>query len=186
MNILDLVENATTPSMDIKEYLAYLGDRINSEILTMLLSSSSALNFANTVNRHAEPVPDIRFDISSNPDASAIPGLIMITDGMVTHCSRLSIPHAARAIIGIPKEVNIEAPSAAFSFVLLHEYFHIQRKHNDSQAAIVNDYGDAQRSREPLTTQQIGRALEYDADLCAAGVIYRLTQVRHSEELDDM
>ena len=186
MNIFDQLENATLPSMDFKEYLDYLSDRCTPEISLILLEGRLALEHAKVGHNHLVPVPDLRFNRESAPDAAAIPGLIMISDGLVTHCARLSIPNDAREIMKISKDISIHMPSAAYSFALLHEYFHIQRKHNDSQIAIINKTGGIESSPDQMSPAKIDRALEYDADLSAAGMIYRITQSRHAKELDDL
>lgn len=103
-------------------------------------------------------------------------GRIKVSSGLIDHILLIQFP--IEDMIGgtgtalwltSPKFV----PQVMLSWVLAHEHAHVVRRHNE---ALTN-----------IETSEIDqKAIEFDADLCAAAEIYRLLQCQYPDPLLDL
>lgn len=102
-------------------------------------------------------------------------GIIYVSTALIEHCFLFEFPAFSDMAADSKLVENLKRPAMAaamYGWVIAHEFFYIVRGHNQ----VGNTIGT-----ELLTS----RALEHDADLCAAAALFRQFQFRYRSVLVD-
>lgn len=119
--------------------------------------------------------------------------LIRFSTGLVKHYEQTRFPDITSLIPGASFVLGANwVMDLGLTWSLSHEFVHIYRKHDSVEDAILAASGATARvearlqSAINLTQGSIQKALEHDADLCAAAKIYRYIQRRCSKVVEDI
>lgn len=156
----------------VDEYIATLDEAERGPAHQMFEASRLALALARQVQGLRDPLPEIR--IRSNPtiNAEAMPGRIYLNEGLVRTCAELALPASFFSAMELDEQLWVPLPAYALAFTLSHEYMHIARMHGDCERELGN-------------SGAFILATEYDADLCATAVVYRLAQHLYGDLIED-
>lgn len=156
--------------LSIEDYVRAFGDEKFRAVVADMLSSAHGPIRLHQLAKHGSEseMPLLRVIYSHPPQAEGITGMIRISHGMIMHCLTtpiFDIPYAAGTDDFVPYLIAdpLLPRRIMLSWVMLHEHMHAERKHGE----FVERYG---------TDTLTDRALEHDADLCAAASIYRAIQ----------
>lgn len=154
-------------TIPVSEYLDSVTDPLRRESIANVFERVySALEFMRVNFAASVPVPEIFVLTTDQIKAEANPlGLIVVSQGIIDHCLNNAWPQSY-FILGDnapPDNRPNLFPQMGLTWVLAHEFAHMFRAHHEVQSEIgTHDY--------------VLRALEHDADLCAAAAVYRAAQ----------
>ena len=161
--------------MSIETYLTSINDENQRELTFKLLDiSSSVLEAIANQYRSNRQLPQIRITKDQNIPAEGMDGMIYVSSSLIEHCLSFNFPSFRNIEASSKPFVHLDSATMAaamFGWVIAHEFFHIVRCHNE----IANG------GTEMVTS----RALEHDADLCAAAALFRQFQFRYRSILSD-
>ncbi|MDU8358419.1 hypothetical protein [Pseudomonas syringae group sp. J309-1] len=172
-NFIDIDESR---KITVSEYLEMVGDfgRRNA-IDDMFYMAQATLELMRQTFRTPVAVPDLLVQTTIRVGAEALPwGVIVVTQGMIDHCLNSNWPQA-NEVLGRDAPYVMGSNLVAqlgLAWVLAHEYTHVFRAHQQVEDELGKEF-------------YVLRALEHDADLCAAGAIYRVIQRMYKEVMDD-
>jgi hypothetical protein len=159
-----------------EEYIGSISNQTKRNMVEDLFKNANKI--IDVVRSDEFPRPErpiIRITPTSKVVAEGMDGLIEISDGFIHLCLASPAPPFHDLIQRLPEDHEIPAntPNALFSWTIAHEYWHGIRRHNTVLDIASNDH-------ETL------RAIEIDADLCAAASLYRWAQSEMSQKYADI
>jgi hypothetical protein len=163
---------APNPPMTVDAYLATTAEPVTSTVRRMLSVATTQMIITHAHMGLLDDPPELRVEDDDTINGAAMAGRVLLTRGLVQHCSTLTVPCTIIEELGITIGVSPVLQDVALTFSLLHEFSHVARKHNES-ATFVGD------------SLAISQAMEHDADMCAAAAVYRLLQSQFSRLLND-
>lgn len=158
--------------LDVDRAISFLEHlhSIDSPIKRMMVESMfrDAENMIETIRSDYIPRPDkpiINVLPIQSFHAAGMEGMIEISAGFIDHCLALPALPLHEIVKADPTDAPIPSniPNPLFSWAVAHEYWHGLRRHNTALT-------DRENSLEHA------RAVEIDADLCAAASVYRWAQ----------
>lgn len=119
---------------------------------------------------------------------------IQFSTGLIEHYEKTVFPELSMLLPGAPAVLGANwVVDLGLAWSLSHEYVHIIRKHDSAQKSIgeakaldVSKIPQRKRAALNLSQEELDKAFEHDADLCAIAGIYRYIQRRFRGFLDDM
>lgn len=162
--------------MSKEKYLQFHAPSEQKETIENLLNSAiNIIPLITKQNRSTLASPKIRIIIDDKPYAEGQTFAIAISSGMIMHCINIAPPPVESTIPSLhQKPIDKKLCSETMlKWVVAHEWMHSIRMHNE----VITELGN---------TSKIRRALEWDADLCAAAIIHRQIQNTYSGIMSDI
>lgn len=183
--------------MEIQEYLSSIEDPARRA--TLQNAFEAALECIDVALAHL-PVEERELHISVYEDselqalASERNRMIRFSTGLIEHYESIQYPEITDVIPGAPAVIGRSwVVDLGFAWSLAHELVHIYRKHDSVEDAISeasaldhSAVSNGKRAALDLDSNSLRKALEHDADLSAAAMIYRYIQRRLGKFVDDL
>lgn len=141
----------------------------------LFICAEKIINIARSDTFPPPERPIIRINPTEHHFAEGMDGLIEISDGFIQLCLSMPSPPLNELIEKSPSDQEIPSiiPNGLFSWTIAHEYWHGIRRHNTVLDCTENN-------------NQTLRAVEIDADLCAAASLYRWAQLEMQKHYTDI
>lgn len=171
-NFFDIQYNQTPTSLE--EYIKNISCVIKrARVIEMFKFAILVLRAIKISYSSDFQIPEIRITFDESVPAEATEYAINISHGFIEYCLKSEFAFIDD-LLDEPIDLNYNLISEnMLAWTVAHEFTHVVRKHNELLRILGVD---------SLTM----RALEWDADLCAIAIIYRLLQLRYSQITSDL
>lgn len=168
-------------TLSADEFLARFDDadtHKRTQLIQMFKIATQELEALSNSDSSAIEPPQIRIRIAEELQAEANPWAIYVNEGLVNYYLNLTEP----PILEIIPELKEHSPffndsyfyrKMAFMWMVLHEFFHSRREHNEVAKAVG-------------ISKETWLAIEMDADLLATARVYRHAQQRYQNFYSDL
>ena len=158
----------TEPNLTIEEYIESFvyDDAIQMRLRYAFQHHNDLFVWIKSVSKSDMDIPPIKIQQCQDLNASIRPFVLFITTGLIEHCMNIGHCNVERVLdFNVPQGIfdYNQVSLVAIRWILAHEFYHLIRMHDETQAIVGDD----------LYAKQ---ALEMDADMMAVSAIYRLFQ----------
>ncbi|KJS33815.1 MAG: hypothetical protein VR76_01820 [Pseudomonas sp. BRH_c35] len=162
------------PNLTPKEYCESLTSPIKKLMTSEMFDHLELLISQIMINNNVLAAPTIKIDTESNSLAEGMHGVILIGSAFIDHCLSMQQSPHWDLIEPQPDEPDLRCPpNLFFLWSIAHEFFHGVRRHNTALDQLDKNC-------------ETYKAIEVDADMCAAASIYRFAQHSLRQEYSDM
>jgi len=183
--------------MELQEFLGSIQDlERRGAIENALAAALSCIQHHRSVFGIQEEMPWLQVYEEDTVQAVASEGMncIRFSTGLIDHYMAAKYPDISKVLPGAPNIFGLNLVlDLGLAWALSHEYVHLYRKHDSVcasvlSAALIDHSLTPQRKRSALSLskEDIDKATEFDADLCAVAGIYRYMQKIFAGLVDDM